>query len=439
MDTSCYTYETPQLQCSFFSPTEDSVDLYTSSQDDGERTPRSASWDSSSSSFSGPSTPGYGVDYFNTDMNASQSFSGSDMQLSFVEHDSYPEQVSLRMSGTILRSNVLDCKPAFDVTALPFDGRFNSLALSGSLAALPADIFDPMTAGPDLDLSPPSTPLYQQPTSSYQLSSPIDMIDSRNDVYGGRKSSKSARKCKRTGKSSKSARKCKRTGNSSTGYELQRGKKPEPCPYYEKDGTKCTSRFEREEHFRRHKRTCHRDDCNPEELKAFPIEQCPLWHANKAGCKEILGNRHDNWCQHMATHVKGGGRNKAIDPAYLVFRMRRQYETDLQEHPEEIVSKLNPEERTIAALWSLFVNGVRERNKAAVKKETQPDLEYMRKLPDYADYVREVGQRRATENAGRNVWQMLEEEVLNHCFDRLLKTGRIEQITSVQRFFKPRL
>lgn len=426
MDTSHYTYETPHLQCSFFSFTEDSGDLYSSSQDDGERTPRSAGWDSSSSSFSGPSTPDYELDYANTDMNVSQSFSGNDMQVSFMKHDNYAEQVNFRMPDIILRSNVVDCKPAFSMTALPFDGNGNSLALSSSLAALPADIFDHMTAGSDLDLSPPSTPLYQQPTSKYQLSSPIDMIDSRNDIYGDRKSSKSPRKSKRT-------------GNSSSDHEQHRGKKPEPCPYFEKDGMKCTSKFQREEHFRRHKRTCHRDDCTEEELKAFPIEQCPLWHADKSGCKEILGNRHDNWCQHMATHVKGGGRNKAVDPAYLVFRMRRQYDTDLAEHPEEIVSTKNPEERTVSALWSLYVNAFREKNKAAVKKETQPDLEYMRKLPDYADYVREVGQRRASENAGRNVWQMLEEEVAKYCYDRLVKTGRLYQCPPALRLSMARL
>jgi len=44
----------------------------------------------------------------------------------------------------------------------------------------------------------------------------------------------------------------------------------------------------------------------------------------------------------------------------------------------------------------------------------------MEKLPDYADYVKEVGQRHATEHAGKMVWQMLEEEVAHYCYLQIL-------------------
>lgn len=52
----------------------------------------------------------------------------------------------------------------------------------------------------------------------------------------------------------------------------------------------------------------------------------------------------------------------------------------------------------------------------------------MQKLPDYADYVREVGQRQATEHAGRKVWQMLEDDVARYCYLQIL-TGQISAST----------
>jgi len=366
MDTSYYTFESPELNYSFFTCTEDSVSSHYGSQDDGHRTPRSADWDTSSS-LSGPSTPGYEDNaYSSIDMKLDQASQDPAMQALFVDPYGYSEHAFVPMEDSyaqpILRSNDLDYKSSNmpGMAAIPFAGDVSSLFLGGRVA-LP------------FHCVPHSAPVFAGSDTTPNIDYYIKSEDAPKTSSRRKSNRKSAAK------------------------SYNGGDKYEPCPYSTVEN-KCTYRYRRKEHLKRHKFMLHHEYCTPAELAKIRIEPCVIRLETGTGCKETAANRHDNMCQHMATHVKGA-RNKSFDPWFMVYKMRKQYMTTRP--TEELDSGL------VTAVKSIWTRAVRERAISKVERNGKPDVELMQSMSDYDEYISQVGHDVAAQRANTKVWHLL--------------------------------
>lgn len=379
MDHYGYSFETPLLDQVFsFSSTEGSFSNYSCSQEYRDDTPASSDWDIISST-SGPSTP----------RNAPG-----------VEPcEDYKLQVPPQQFAEWQHQNSFDgecCNPKDFVV----DGTWQQPILGSNdhetcLAALP---YASMSASSDTDTDDAGFFTDDgSKLSAYHYSSPLQLVEASLKLEDDSKPRRNRKSCKSSATSA---------SNTYT--------KRQPCPY---DGD-CPYTYKREEHLKRHKRSKHIHLCTPEELANMRIEHCPIWLDNPTACKKTKANRHDNMCQHMATHVKGA-RNKAVDPWYLVFNLTRQYAATRE--PEE-----DPVMLARASLRSIWRNALRDRRASQTPRIGNPDLEHMRSLSGYAEYVAEVGSRLATQRANTRIWDLLVGCVGYYCPELLVKDLSLE-------------